>query len=140
MKLTQLSIFIENRRGRLATVSDLLADAQINILASMLADTSDFGILRLIVSDIEKAEVILKSNGFTTARTSVVAIHAPNYAGCMSSILKFINEHHLNIEYMYAMSDPIHGGNALIFRCDDIDNSLPDLVANGFKLLNENDL
>lgn len=140
MKLTQLSIFIENRRGRLATVADLLAEAEINILATMLADTSDFGILRLIVNNIEKAEEILNANGFTTTRTSVVAIHAPDYAGCMSSILKFINKKHLNIEYMYAMSDPIHGGNALIFRCDDIDNSLSDLVANGFKLLSENEL
>lgn len=135
MKLTQISVFLENRKGRLATVSHTLADANINILALSLADTCDFGILRLIVEDEDKAINVLREKGFTIAETSVVAIHVPDYAGSMSAILDFMDEHVLNIEYMYAMADPLNGGNALVFRVEDVDTAIVDLIENGHILL-----
>jgi hypothetical protein len=85
MKADQLSIFLENRAGRLAEVTRILAEAGVNIRALSLADTSDFGILRLIVSDFEKAREKLKANGFTVGRTTVVAVKVDDRPGCTPS-------------------------------------------------------
>jgi hypothetical protein len=102
MKVEQISIFLENKAGRLAEVTRILGEGGINIRALSLADTSDFGILRLIVNDHEKAKKILKEHGFTVGRTEVVAVEVEDRPGGLSSILQILYEAGINVEYMYA--------------------------------------
>ena len=102
MKTEQLSVFLENRAGRLAEVTHTLGEAGINIRALSLADTSDFGILRMIVCDHEKAKVVLKEKGFTLGRTSVVAVEVPDTPGGLDSVLQTVSKNGINVEYMYA--------------------------------------
>ena len=102
MKVEQISIFLENKAGRLAEVTRILGKGGINIRALSLADTSDFGILRLIVNDHEKAKQILKDNGFTVGRTEVIAVEVEDRPGGLNSILEILFKANINVEYMYA--------------------------------------
>ncbi|SBV94439.1 ACT domain protein [uncultured delta proteobacterium] len=123
MKIEQLSIFLENKAGRLAEVTDVLAKACINIRALSLADTSDFGILRLIVNDHETAKTALKSAGFTVGLTSVVAVEVPHVPGGLNAILQMLGKKGINVEYMYAFLQK--GDNAvLIFRFNNLDAAM----------------
>ncbi|MCG6190575.1 MULTISPECIES: ACT domain-containing protein [Maribellus] len=100
----QVSVFLENKSGRLNEVTQILSDAEINISAFTIADTSDFGILRLIVSDPEKACEVLKQNQFSVKTTEVVLAKTPNQPGSLSKLLKVLSEGGSFIEYMYAFS------------------------------------
>ena len=123
MKIEQLSIFLENKAGRLAEVTDVLASANINIRALSLADTSDFGILRLIVNDHETAKNALKAAGFTVGLTSVIAAEVPHAPGGLNSILQMLGQKGINVEYMYAFLQK--GNNAvLIFRFNHPDSAM----------------
>lgn len=137
MKLVQLSVFLENREGRLSKVARLLADADINILALTLADTSDFGILRMVVADVDRAVEILKQNHFACSKTTVIAVQVSNRAGSLASILDVVEQHQLNVEYMYAMSDPTGKFSALIFRFDNPDPAIAAFTKAGFPLLSD---
>lgn len=134
MKADQLSIFLENRAGRLAEVARVLGEARINIRALSLADTSDFGILRLIVSDFEKAKTVLKENGFTVGRTTVVAVKVKDKPGGLFEILNMLTTENVNVEYMYAF---VHKGeNAiLIFRFDRTDQAIEILRKNNVTIV-----
>jgi len=126
MKIEQLSIFLENKAGRLAEVTDVLAQADINIRALSLADTSDFGILRLIVNDHETAKNALKAAGFTVGLTSVVAVEVPHVPGGLNTILQLLGKKGVNVEYMYAFMQK--GDNAvLIFRFNNPEAALETL-------------
>jgi len=102
MKITQISVFIENKSGRLYEICDLLGRNNLNIRALSLADTSDFGILRLIMSDPEKAYRLLKENEFTVGKTDVIAVEVPDVPGGLASVLKVLSDNNVNVEYMYA--------------------------------------
>ena len=104
MIIKQVSVFLENKSGRLSEVTQILGEAGINISAFTIADTSDFGILRLIVSDPAKARDILKENDFSVQTTEVVLVKSPNKPGGLSSMLKVLNAEGVFIEYMYAFS------------------------------------
>ena len=91
MKVEQISIFLENKSGRLAEVTNILSRAGVNIRALSLADTADFGILRLIVNQTEKAKQVLKENGFTVGKTEVIALEVPDKPGGLGSILKVLD-------------------------------------------------
>ena len=132
MKVDQLSIFLENRAGRLAEVTRLLSEAGVNIRALSLADTSDFGILRLIVSDFDKAKATLKENGFTVGRTSVVAVEVTDEPGGLHNILSMLQDAGINVEYMYAFVQQSDNSAVLIFRFDRTDQ--------GIELLNKNNI
>ena len=134
MKIEQLSIFLENKVGRLAEVTDVLASADINIRTLSLADTSDFGILRLIVNDHEKAKAALKEAGFTVGLTSVIAVEVPHQPGGLNSILHLLGKKGINVEYMYAFMQK--GDNAvLIFRFNRPDAALEVLKETGIPIL-----
>ena len=135
MKAEQLSVFLENRAGRLAEVTHTLAEAGVNIRALSLADTSDFGILRLIVDDQEKAKSVLKEHSFTLGRTSVVAVQVPDTPGGLDSVLQFVSQHGINVEYMYAFITREADCAIMIFRFDKTDQAVDLLKANGFKVL-----
>jgi len=135
MRVEQISVFLENRAGRLAEITRVLGDAGVNIRALSLADTSDFGILRLIVSDNDKAKETLKEHGFTVGKTSVVAVEVEDRPGGLNRILEILSQEGINVEYMYAFVQ--HSGeNALmIFRFDDIDAAVKLLLDNDIKVL-----
>ncbi len=135
MKVEQISIFIENKSGRLAEVAGALGEAGINIRALSLADTSDFGILRLIVNDGEKAKQILKEKGFTVSKTEVVAIEVPDRPGGLSEILQSLDNDGINVEYMYAFVERCGENAVIIFRFDETEKAIECLVQKGFNVL-----
>lgn len=135
MKVDQLSIFLENRAGRLAEVTRLLSESGVNIRALSLADTSDFGILRLIVSDFEAARDKLKENGFTVGRTSVVAVEVDDQPGGLNNILHLLQDADINVEYMYAFVQQSGNSAVLIFRFDRTDEGIEVLQKNDIKII-----
>lgn len=140
MTVEQISIFVENKSGRLAEVTEALAGAGVNIRALSLADTTDFGILRVIVNDTEKAKRILAEGGFTVMKTDVVAVEVPDQPGGLASILRMIGEAGMNVEYMYAFVK--HGAeNAIVvFRFDELDAAISVLTKAGVRILDGEDL
>ncbi len=135
MKVEQISIFLENKSGRLADVTRILGEGGINIRALTLADTSDFGILRLIVNDSTRALEILKEAGFTVGRTEVVAIEVPDRPGGLADILGLIGEKGVNVEYMYAFVEKSGDNAVVIFRFDDLEQAVEMLQKEGVTIL-----
>ncbi len=131
----QISIFLENKTGRIAEVTSILAEADINIRALSLADTSDFGVLRLIVNNNEKAGEVLKSQGFTVNKTRVVAVEVEDKPGGLHNILDVINKAGLNIEYMYAFVQHSKSNAVMIFRFDKVDDAVIVLKENGMAVI-----
>ena len=135
MQVEQISIFIENKSGRLAEVTRVLGSQGINIRALSLADTSDFGILRLIVDQTDQAKAALKEQGFTVSKTEVVAVEVPDEPGGLYSILKVLEDASVNVEYMYAFVERCGGNAVIIFRFDDSAQAIKVLLASGMKVL-----
>jgi len=135
MKVEQIAIFLENRSGRLAEITGILAGKGINIRAMSLADTSDFGILRLIVNDTENARKVLKENGFTVGSTNVVVAEVQDKPGGLANVLQIIKKADLNIEYMYAFTQKSGETGLIIFRFEKIDAAIDVLVKAGIRLL-----
>jgi hypothetical protein len=113
----------------------LLKDANINIRSLSLADTSDFGILRLIVNDTNKALKVLNDNGLRVSRTSVVAVEVPDRPGGLHSILAVLAQHGINVEYLYAFIEKSGENAVIIFRFDSPDDAVDVLLKNGFAVL-----
>lgn len=135
MKVEQISIFIENKSGRLAEVSRILGEAQVNIRALSLADTSDFGILRLIVDNTDLALQVLKAHSFTVNKTEVIGVEVPDQPGGLCSILEVLDQNNINVEYMYAFVERSGGNAVIIFRFDNVDEAIRVLTANDFTVL-----
>jgi len=135
MKVEQISIFIENKSGRLAEITRILGAAGINIRALSLADTTDFGILRLIVNDVETAKTVLKEKGFTVNKTEVVVVEVPDRPGGLSSLLQTLDANQINVEYMYAFVERCGGNAVIIFRFDETDKAIGTLTGGGFTIL-----
>lgn len=136
MRAEQISVFLENKAGRLAEVTAILAEADVNIRALALADTSDFGVLRLIVSDNEKAITALKNQGFTVGKTDVVAVEVEDKPGGLHRILHVLNQAGVNVEYMYAFVTQSGNNATMIFRFDNIDEAIRLLEENNVKVIN----
>lgn len=135
MKVEQISIFLENKSGRLADVTNVLGGAGINIRALSLADTTDFGILRLIVNDNEKAKEVLKANGFTVGKTEVMAVEVSDRPGGLSEILNVMKDNGINVEYMYAFVQKSGGNAIIIFRFDELEKAIAVLQTAGIRIL-----
>lgn len=135
MKVKQLSIFLENQSGRLAEVTGALGNEGINIRALSLADTSGFGILRLIVNDIAKAHAVLHNKGFTVSETDVIAVEIPDRPGGLAHVLGILGEQGINIEYMYAFVEKSSQNAVVIFRIENVDDAITALQAKGVKIL-----
>lgn len=116
MSIKQISVFVENRQGALTDVCNVLADNNINMHALSLADTQDFGILRIIVENPEKAAEILRIAGFTCKLTPVVAVKMKDAPGGMASVIKFISDEGISIEYAYAFLSHKQGVAYMVFR------------------------
>ena len=135
MKVRQISIFMENRAGRLAEVMQLLGDSGVNIRALSLADTSDFGILRLIVNDVDKALNALRKSGHTVSVTDVVAVEVPDRPGGLAGILSPLSQAGINVEYMYAFVEKATDKAVVIFRFEDVESALKAIKKAGISVL-----
>jgi hypothetical protein len=135
MKVDQISIFLENKSGRLAEVTRVLGNAGINVRALSLADTSDFGILRLIVNDSARAVEVLKQNQFTVSMTQVVAVEVSDRPGGLAYILDILQKENINVEYMYAFVERSSDNAVIIFRFDEIDKAIKILTGKGITVL-----
>jgi hypothetical protein len=140
MRVKQLSIFLENQSGRLAEVTGALGVEGINIRALSLADTSGFGILRLIVNDIEKARQVLRGKGFTVRETDVIAVEMPDQPSGLAGILKILGDNGINVEYMYAFVQKSAENAVVVFRIEDIDNAINALLESGVKILSASEV
>ena len=125
--IQQLSVFLENREGRLDTVLKILAENDVNIVALSLADTSDYGMLRMIVSDPHKGKAALKDAGITAMLTDVVALRVPHATGSLSKAMHQIVEGEINVEYMYAFAN-----GAAVLKSDDPARVIDILKGSGF--------
>ena len=138
MIIKQLSIFLENKTGRLAEISEILGKIGINMSAFSVADSSDFGILRLIVSEPEKALEALKAEGFSVRLTDVLCLNVPNTPGALSKAMSILKAAAIEIEYMYAFS---LGEDALsVIKPQNIDRCIEVLQAHKLELMASNSL
>jgi hypothetical protein len=140
MRVEQISIFLENKSGRLAEVTDVLAAAGVNIRALSLADTADFGILRLIVDRVDQAKQALKDKGFTIGRTEVLALEVRDRPGGLAEILRILGKAGINVEYMYAFVQRSLENAIVIFRFDDLDTAIRVLTGAGVRVLRGEEL
>ena len=139
MKLVQISVFLENRAGRLAEVTRVLGDAGTNIRALSLADTSDFGILRLIVDKTDDVMSLLKSKGFTASITEVTGVEVADEPGGLSEVLTLLERGRVNVEYMYAFVERFSDNALLVFRFEDPDRAAKVLAEGGIRVLSGED-
>jgi len=135
MKINQLSLFLENKPGRLSSPLKVLAAAGINILTLSLADTQQFGILRLIVKDWSKARDALRAAGHVVNVTEVVAIEVHDRPGGLAGVLEIIERGSLNIEYMYAFTFRREDRAVIVFRFDNPDQAVTTLTGNGINVI-----
>jgi hypothetical protein len=140
MKLTQLSLFLENRPGRLRAPIQALADQGINILTLSLADTQQFGILRLIVREPARATAVLEAAGHVVHQSDVVALEVRDRPGGLAEVLAHVDEGGLNVEYMYAFTFGRGDRAVLIFRFADADRAVALLQSKGVNVLGEVEL
>ena len=131
MKIKQISIFLENTAGRIADVTKVLKDNSINLRAIMIADTADFGILRIITDDSEKALSVLKEAKFTTKTTDVLAISISDKVGALHDVMALFQNNGINIEYLYASLEKTGDTAIIIFKVEDPEKGLEVIKANG---------
>ncbi|MDR1675117.1 MAG: amino acid-binding protein [Tannerella sp.] len=138
MLVKQLSIFLENKRGRFTEVAKLLGEENINMTAFTVSENSDFGILRLIVSDTDKALQVLRNRKYAVTEADVICLHCPNLPGALGRAMNIITEAGIFIEYMYAFSE---GDSAhVIIRPDDLEKCANVLMDNKLELIAANEL
>ena len=141
MSLKQISIFVENKPGKLCEVTELLAKHGIDMRALSLAETTDFGIVRIIADDVFKATTVLKDEGFIHNVSSVLGVAIPDEPGGLHRVLEVLREAGINVEYMYAFSgenDPVHA--YMIFRVEDNKSAANVLAAKGIRTLSNDEL
>jgi hypothetical protein len=131
MKIRQISVFLENRPGRLSALCRTLADAGVNLSTLTLAETGEFGLLRLITPDPDKARQVVERAGYAATMTEVVALQVPDRPGGLASVLKVLEAADLSVEYMYAFAMRTGGDAIMIFRFGDMDHALAVLQAGG---------
>jgi hypothetical protein len=140
MKVNQISVFLENKSGRLADVTRSLAENDVNIRALSIADTIDYVLLRLIVNNPEQAGKVLTDEGFTVAKTEVLAIEVPDRPGGLAGIIDILSGKGLNIEYMYAFVGRAGEHAIVIFRIEPVDDAIVALKEGGVRILTGEEL
>ena len=140
MRIKQISLFLENKPGHVCSACRVLADAGINIESMSLADTEQFGILRLIVKDWEQAVSVFEKNGIAVKLTDVIAVQVPNKPGGLADLLGIIDQTQLNIEYVYEIHTGPKEITTLIFRFNDPETAIQMLQQQGVQLVDEKKL
>jgi len=136
--ISQLSIFLENRRGALSTILDVLQTAHIQLISCTIADTSEYGICRIICSEPSRAVAVLKESGIAVAVSDVFALLLENQPGCAAQVLRYFSAEQINIPYLYSFL--AFGKSILVFRTDDFKKSLEIFSSHNLKYLNDSDL
>ena len=140
MKIKQISVFLENKKGRLYQALKVLGDNDINIRALAIADTSEFGILRMIVDKPEEAKSALEKEGFTTRLNNVIVVEVKDQPGGLAQVLYYLYEGDINIEYVYAFVEK-SGENALVvLRTNNLDKTIDILKENSVSILSWEDI
>ncbi|MCU0848391.1 MAG: ACT domain-containing protein [Spirochaetes bacterium] len=140
MNVTQLSVFVENKPGHLQGVLKILGEANINIVTLTIAETSDFGILRMIVNDPENGAKALRDNHITCSITDVLAIEIDDKPGSLYRAIETFSRRQLNIEYMYAFTEKRQDKAVMIFRFDDIEAAKQALAEEGYGIVKRIDI
>ncbi len=140
MKIKQISVFLENKKGRLLEAAESLAKAGINIRALSIADTSEFGILRLIVPDTNKAKAALESSNFTVRENDVIAVGVADSPGGLAGILRVLNNADINVEYAYAFVQKSGEKAVVVLRVEDPEAGIKALLSKGVTLLSSSDV
>ena len=141
MSVKQISVFLENRPGCLFEMTKVLADSNIDMRGLSLAETSDFGIVRLIVDDVLGTATVLKDSGFVSSLTDVLAVSVANVPGGLSRVLEVLHNADINVEYMYAILGNKKSENAyMIFRVNDNEKASAVLNDAGVKLVDQSEL
>ena len=140
MKVKQISVFLENKIGRLAEITSLLGQSGINIRALAIADTAEFGILRMIVDKPEEALKGLKEKGFAAKQTDVIVVKVPDKPGGLARILEILKESAFNVEYLYAFVKKSGEDAFVVFRIENIDEAIASPRENGIEILGPEDV
>ncbi len=142
MKIKQISVYLENVKGSLRKLTKILAENMIDLKAMSVADTANFGIVRLIVKedDIKKSTDVLRNAGFATRENHVVCVSVPNKPAGLDSVLAILDDNHISIEYMYTFNYSIDGNAVLILRLHDNDEAAKLLNEGGIKIITQNDI
>ena len=140
MTVEQISVFVENRSGQLGDVTRVLEEADVNIRALSLSDTTDFGVLRLMADDTQKAREALSKAGFTVGSTPVVAVDVADRPGGLGHVLGVVSEHGINVEYLYAYTQRESTRATIIFRFDRTEEAVQALLARGIRVLGPDDI
>ncbi|MFA5866706.1 MAG: ACT domain-containing protein [Actinomycetota bacterium] len=133
--IKQLSVFMENKPGRLTEITEALGKDGINIRGFSVADMADYGIFRLIVADADKAKKVLDDLGFTAKESDVICVNVPDKPGGLAGILKVFSEHEISVEYMYVIAD-----TKIAFSVENIDKAVEALTGAGMPLLSQADI
>ena len=131
--LKQISVFLPNEPGILAKFTKVLMEKEINMRAISVAETADFGILRILVDKVDKCIEILKANNYLVTTTDVIAIDVPDKPGALHEIVTILGENNINIEYLY--STLVKAEAIIVLRIDNIDKAIEVLKKNGVKLI-----
>ena len=140
MYIKQISAFIENSHGRLTDFTDILGAEGIDLIALSIADTTNFGILRAIVADSEKAIKAIREKGFTANITEVLAVAVPDVPGGLAGVLALLRDNDISIEYLYSFVRKVGNDAIIIFRVDQPDKTGHLLMDNGIKLLSQEEI
>ena len=140
MSIRQISVFVENKQGRLAEITEILAGAGINLRAVSIADTSDFGILRLIVDKPDAAEKALKDAGLTMSVTPVLALSLDDTPGSFAGAVRILADNDISIEYMYAFNTGLGGKASIIVRVNDNEQAVKALAGSKISIIAEQDI
>lgn len=140
MKITQISVFLENRKGRLYGVCSLLGKSRINIRALTIAETQDFGILRMVVDKPEETLKILKKSGFVVHLTDIVAVEVEDKPGGLAGILKILSENNLNVEYVYGFLEKFSDNALLVMRFEDPDRAIEILKKKKIRVVGKDEI
>ncbi len=140
MKVKQVSVFLENRKGRLLEALEALKKADINITALSIADTSDFGVLRMITTDPDKTRKILEKSNFVVKENEVIAVAVEDRPGGLADVLKVLNDADLNVEYIYAFVRRSGEKAVVVLRTEDINKGINALKKAGVHLLRAEDV
>lgn len=132
MKVKQLTVFLENRKGRLYEVMEILKEVDVNVLAACIAETSDFGLVRMLVSDPEKAKDVLKEKGIMARLNEIICVLIPHEAGSLEKLLKVMSDEEINIKYMYGISTEQNEA-AIALKTDDIQKTVDLFRSLGLK-------
>lgn len=140
MKVRQISVFLENKSGRLQEACKCLAEAEVNIRALSIAETADYGVLRLIVNDPDTAIRVMAQNDFTVSETEVIAVEVPDKPGGLASVLAPLCDANVNIEYLYCFVEKSGQSAIVVFRVEQLDEAIKALQAEGYKVMREEDV